>query len=225
MNIFSVMNIKRYESGIKKMLQIFESIKSKQQNLNVMITVRLDSDIDIPDWLKELNKICNLTIFVSFGSLNKETEQNNFLFRRNFLEKCFYEKIHCVPLFKPLVKEWFDFDNNKDIIKDILNYSDSIVVGGLKLTLNIVDNLILNDVPVPKHNYKNEQNYIDENFLNDFVNYVHSMKRVNVYKHRICPIYDYFGLNYNCKEDCNEREFCVSVSNLVQEVNNNESKN
>ncbi|HNW92009.1 MAG TPA: hypothetical protein PKM88_03760 [bacterium] len=172
----------------------------------VMLTVRPGPGDQVDGWLLAMHHACRLTMFVSFGSLNAATEPDTFRDRLRFMIGARQAGLHVVPLFKPLVTEWFDLARAHDLLAEIVNAADSVVAGGLKLTPALVRNLRRAGVAVPIQPYSESAAYLDRGLLAVFAAAVRALKPVSVYKHRLCAMYEYYRLP--CRTDCREREFC-----------------
>jgi hypothetical protein len=192
-NIISLKN-KMVISKINMFVKNIIKINSEYSDIKryFMITIRPDK-IQIPDWLLKLNENINLVLFISFGSLNKYTENNNFETRLKFMENCKENNIKVIPFFKPLVKEWFDFKKSNEIINNILNISETVVIGGLKLIEELVDSLNDNKIIIPNIPL-NKDAYIEKDFKIKFIKYIQNLKNIKVFSHRLCAIYDSFNL-------------------------------
>jgi len=139
---------------------------------NVMVTVRPDGLYKYKKAVRSLECIkrsgANLTAFVSMGSMNSETEACGLRWRIRFLKECAETGIYAVPYFKPLVKEWFDFEKSRWYLERILEHADCVVVGGLKLDIPIINNLLRKGIEIPEHSFKEGEAYINREFLDEF---------------------------------------------------------
>lgn len=214
----------RYRNALDEMLKVFTTIHEWTDKSgaihrykcfpgeNVMLTVRPGPGDDVDDWLLGLHGSCMLTVFVSFGSLNKDTEPDTFADRLRFMREAIAAGLHVVPLFKPLVREWFDFAGSRELLRQIVMASECVVTGGLKLTPAIARNLQKAGVTVPAQPYSETEPYLDRKLLEEFVGAVRKIKPVSIYKHRACAMYEHYRVP--CRVDCNEREFCIKRAPL-----------
>lgn len=191
---------KIFINNYRYLWDILEELKCRKNITNstyFMFTVRPTVDKP-PEWLKYFSKNFNTTIFISFGSLNDKYETGNFDQRITFLKNCLNEDMKAVAYFKPLVKDWFDFNNSEKFLKEIVCISKCVAIGGIKMTKKMSDSLKLkyfkNNITKP---------FLDLDIQNNFVEKVNSIMKVPVFKHRICAI-KFLSNNFECSNKCNE---------------------
>ncbi len=196
--------------GHARLRRLLRFVQREASQHLVMLTVRPTRRASyVPAWLRDLARDCRLTVFVSVGSLNPRLD-GDLPAAVAFLRICRDAGIHAVPLCKPLVPEWYDAQAAQPLLREVTDGAQELVVGGLKLAPAIVQNLQAAGHPVPQGDYRDTEAHLDSGFLHEFAGQVQRLAPVNIYKHRLCAMYEHHGLT--CDLNCNEKEFCLKKS-------------